>query len=425
MKIILAGSDKETLTRQAYPAFVAAGLDVVAVGGSPEELTMFAGFFPDAVAVVDAGMFPTPEEALTALPALAVRKAITLPQGWESHKEDFARLPGLVAGFSAPLSWPEVVGEIRARVGRLASDSGSQVPPLNSQPETSNLRPETSPRSVAPERRTVAFWSGPAGGTGRTTLSVALAMDAAWQGVDVCLLALSEPAVSVCLGLGCAPNATAFFETGDLMAATQKVVWEGHARSRPCLSVVLGPTRHQDGAVEEEQIRALLTAAQAAHALVVADLPPLVPGRNPWVVEPLARAAQVVLVLTPTTLGVAVAVEALGVLRDIGASGQFHLLLNQRSPGGLAVGDFVGGVTALWGSCPPVVAQVPYLPGLSPVLERGELPDLGGLSGVLAALEELTGMHRPAPSPGDKPDRADLRISPRRIGRWITVEVTD
>ncbi|MGD1996346.1 MAG: EsaB/YukD family protein, partial [Anaerolineae bacterium] len=90
--------------------------------------------------------------------------------------------------------------------------------------------------------RTVAFWSGPAGGTGRTMLALALAAHAAERGADTGLLALSEPGLSAYLHLPRVPNAATFFDTGNLSAAGQAVSWESEA-GEAALQVVLGPAR--------------------------------------------------------------------------------------------------------------------------------------------------------------------------------------
>ena len=119
MRVILAG-DEEELHRAAYPAFAAAGLDVEAVAGTPDALAAFAGALPDAAVVADAALFGTPAEARAALAALPNPKVVILPQGWEAHQGGFAALPGLLAGFFAPISWPEVVAEVRARGVALA-----------------------------------------------------------------------------------------------------------------------------------------------------------------------------------------------------------------------------------------------------------------------------------------------------------------
>jgi hypothetical protein len=146
--------------------------------------------------------------------------------------------------------------------------------------------------------------------------------------------------------------------------------------------------------VERRRIGGLVEAAEAAHPLVVIDLPPLTPGENAWSLKPLALATDVVLVAVPTAAGVAAIVEALAVLRDLRSIAPVHLALNQRAPGGLSAPAFTTAVSALWGSCPQAAAEVPFLPDLDKSLDQGELPEGEGLSRAVESLAELTaGLH--------------------------------
>ncbi|HEC36273.1 MAG TPA: hypothetical protein ENI39_07050 [Anaerolineae bacterium] len=439
MRIILAGPDGEALTRAAYPAFAAAGFDVAAVVSTPAELGDVVGALGrDSVlacppVVVEAELYATPAEAAEALAALAPsRVAVVLPQRWEGEREVFASLPNLAAGFTAPVSWPQVAVVLKMRAvgaqregggsGRVARASLRPTPaPL---PEPPGLRTNAPPMG---EGRVVAFWSGPAGGTGRTTLALALAAYAAERGVDTTLLALSEPALSAYLYLPRVPNATVFFETGGLAAAEQVVAWEGEEGLRVSLRVILGPARPQKGVVERERIGALVEACRASHETVVMDLPPLVPGGNVWALEPLLRATDVALVVAPTTAGVAAAVEGLATLRDLQTANRVHLVLNHRSPGGLPARDFTAAVSRLWGSCPEPVVVAFYLPHLATALDRGELPEEEALEEAVAELaEDALGIPRLRPGTEQGLSEAEHAARPRRrLGRLISVQVVD
>jgi hypothetical protein len=238
-----------------------------------------------------------------------------------------------------------------------------------------DLVPSQVARARVSAGRVTAFWSGPAGGTGRTTLALAASTLAAERNVDALLLALSEPSVSVALRLPRLPNVMGFFATGSLGDVEQAVGWEGES-GRAKLPVVLGPARPTEGTVKPGQVEALLAAARASHALTCVDLPALAPGENPWVLEPLSQVEAVVLVVGPTAVGVAAVVEALAVLRDVKARAEVHLALVRRAPGGLATPEFASGVQALWGACPPPI-EVPYLSTLPEFSDRGELPGAG------------------------------------------------
>ncbi len=436
MRVVLAGADEELLMRVAYPALAAAGFDVAAVVSDAGRLTQMVAVLGDEVLVVVEGdLYATPEAAEAALKALPVSVALVLPAVWSREQERFAALPNLVAGVTAPISWAQIAAELKQRrIGAKAVDRGRQMtddgrrttddgrptaddgrrmtddgrrttddrrptaddgqrtafvpqPPPSPSP---NLPTPNLPTPNLPARRLLTFWSGPMGGSGRTTLALLLALLAAERGVETLLLALAEPAVSAILRLPRMPNATVFFESGNLSAARQRVTFAPPSPNLPSpnlpspklpspsfpLSVMLGPARARDGAVEREKIGGLIEAARAASGLVVADLPALVPGGNPWTLEPLKRADDVVLVLPPTGMGVTAAVEGLATLRDIGAAGRVYLALNRRAAaGGVSAQEFAAGVTAVWGSSPPVVTVVPFVAALPGVLEQGELPD--------------------------------------------------
>lgn len=239
----------------------------------------------------------------------------------------------------------------------------------------SDLIPSRAPkRAAATSATSIAFWSGPAGGTGRTILALALAIQAAEQGTDTVLLALSEPAISAYLRLPRVPNVTTFLEMGNLKAAEQALAWGGE-EDRASMRVMLGPARPRDGVVEDGQIGALVSASCAMHSLVVVDVPALTPGGNAWAVEPLTKVDSVMLVMVPSAAGVAATVEALATLRDLRAFARPYLILNRRSRAGLAQQAFADGVAQLWGSCPEIVLEIGYLADLPDVVDRGELAD--------------------------------------------------
>jgi Mrp family chromosome partitioning ATPase len=219
----------------------------------------------------------------------------------------------------------------------------------------------------------LALWSGTAGGTGQTTLALATAFLAAQQGVDVGLLALSEPSVSAHLRLPRMPNVTLFLEGGSLPAAQQTLTWEADGPATT-LSVLLGPTWPGGSRAEAGHIAALVESARGAHPLVLLDLPPLTPGPSRWALEPLRQADYLVLVASPTAAGVAATVAALSAVEQADARPAMGLVLVDRAPAGLSTPEFTVGVSALWGSCPEPLGRVPFSPHLPEVTDRGELP---------------------------------------------------
>lgn len=217
-----------------------------------------------------------------------------------------------------------------------------------------------------------ALWSGPAGGSGRTTLALALAAGAAERGEAVALLALSEPAVAAYLGLPRVPNVGTFFAGNPLPAVEQTVRWIGE-EGPAGMSILLGPARPQESSAGADPIDALVAAAQASYDRFLIDLPPLVPGGTPWATIPLARADEVLLVVSPSAAGVAATVAALSVLEEIETTAEIRLALVRRAPGGLPLREMRAGISGLWGTCPTTI-EVPFWGKLPSQMERGELP---------------------------------------------------
>jgi MinD-like ATPase involved in chromosome partitioning or flagellar assembly len=482
VKIILAGPEQDALVSQAYPAFAEAELDVVGTPASPEDLTTMAAGLQQAgedtpgIAVVECELYGDPERALQALAALDPTEVVViLPSWWAGEQTRFAKLPNLKGGFTAPVGWPQVAQDLKVRLeaprreptrpervvtglGTARIDpqvrsagsplgEGPQTPPTIPTVDEALIQPTASPHprqrpQSQPVNRVVAFWSGPAGGTGRTALAMASGILAAEWGQDVVLLALSEPAVSAYFNLSRTPNALGFFEDGDLGRAERRINWATEAR----MGVVLGPPRSEP--VAPEAIGELVDAARTAHGLVLVDLPAAPPGGTPWAVEPLRRATDVVLVVPYSSTGVAAAVEGLVAMRDAAAPGQVHLVLNRTHPGRVRADQVRAGIESVWGSCPDVVARLPNLPRLADALERAELPGLllepeqsrflggggeqGWVAAVAALVEAAAGLQRPVPiEEADEMvrERTPSGGPPRRggvkLGKLIQIEVTE
>jgi MinD-like ATPase involved in chromosome partitioning or flagellar assembly len=434
-----------------------------------------AGEDTPGIAVVECEIYGEPERALQELAALHPTEVVViLPSWWAGEEGRFRGLPNLKGGFTAPVGWPQVAQDLKARLGAprrnpqpradahgghplpaerpptglgiarmdpQARSAGSGPTPSVEEPPSLPPAPRQRPQSQ-PVNRAVALWSGPAGGTGRTALAMASGILAAEWGQDVVLLALSEPAVSAYFNLSRTPNASCFFEDGDLSRAERRINWATEAR----MGVVLGPPRAED--VAPEAIGELMDAARTAHGLVLVDLAAAPPGGTPWAVEPLRRATDVVLVVPYSSTGVAAAVEALVALRDAAVPGQVHLVLNRIHPGRVRADQVRAGIERVWGSCPDVAARLPNLPRLADALERAELPGLllepeqsrflggGGEQGWVEAVAALvgatTGLQRPVPvEEADEAvrERTPSGGPPRRgglkLGKLIQIEVTE
>jgi MinD-like ATPase involved in chromosome partitioning or flagellar assembly len=454
--LILAHPDQAELMGHAYSALAGlAGYKIDGMCYTEEELRR-ADVGPENLLVIDATLAGSADEAADLIASLgAVRVVLILPPAWKSHRFKLDNID-VLASFTAPADWHAVASELKrhAQPAGEPSESKPEVQPAaKPEPEPVHVPapgriPRPAPRPVTPrygvaERRTCAVWAGHAGGTGRTTLALALGILAAERGVDVSLVALSEPSLSAYLHLSRMPNVMDFAQSKlqrqDLLRTERSVVWsDGH--DTPALRVLLGPTRPREGKLDRKQIGQVIEAVRAAHTLVIVDLPPLVPGGNAWSLEPLLHATDVVLVMAPTVAGVSAAVESLATLHDLGVAATVHLLLNRRLPGGLPAREFCDGVEQVWGTCPPVVAEVPFLPEMPALTSRGELPNLvlgdTPLGKAIAACGEVAvGLPRPvvdeeageAPVQGKAPVERQGRSAKekRGLGKLFTLEVVD
>jgi len=455
-KLIIAHPDQAELMGQAYRAL--SGLAEYEMGGIcyTEAHLLRATVRPEDVLVIDVTLAGSADEAASLIAGLGpVRAVLILPPAWESHLSKFDGID-VLATYTSPVDWHTVATELKRFARPSGEPAGSKPEALPAaSPELEPVQapdpdrvPRPAPRPVPPrygaaERRACAVWAGHAGGTGRTTLSLALGILAAERGVDASLVALSEPSLSAYLRLSRIPNVMDFagsqLQRQDLSKAERSVVW-GDGRDAPALRVLLGPARPREGKLDRKQIGQVIEAVRAAHTLVIVDLPPLVPGGNPWSLEPLLHATDVVLVMAPTVAGVSAAVESLATLRDLGAAANVHLLLNRRLPGGLPAREFCDGVEQVWGACPPVVAEVPFLPEMPAIAGRGELPNLvlGDTplgKAVAACGEAAAGLPRPVtaeeerdiPVQGKAPVERQAQPAKEKRGlrKLFTVEVVD
>jgi len=433
--ILLAGLDENALAELAYPAFAAAGFDIAAIVSTADLLAdTVAALEKEIYVLVEAQLFAEPDVATGALAALAPAQVVViLPSWWQAEQERFEELPNLIRGFTAPVSWPQVAAELKLLLAERSLVTGRPVEdgalPLTEQTE-----------ELQGNSHVVALWSGPAGGTGRTTLALTLAILAAERGCRTVLLALSEPAVGATLGLSRLPDATSFLTSkSSTLAGEQKLGWQGANRKLE-LAVVLGPAGPPGVASGVEQppnrgqVAGLIAAARATYELVVIDLPPLTADGSAWVLEPLTCCTDVVLVTPPSGAGIVASLSALAALRALKSPSHVHLLLNRRSPGGLPAQRLVESVEGTWGSCPHVAAEIDFLPQLCDLMDRGEFPDAilrssTGMEPMLSGVEALA-RSVAAISPVEsfsetgRPEGGRGRRSPRPR-RLISLEMTD
>ena len=116
MQVIIAGPNENELFAQAYPAFAAAGFDVMAVVSAGAQLRDVAAQCPQAVLVVDALLAPTVDQAVDLLGGLgAGRLVVVLPAAWMDQRQRFEALD-LLAGYAAHVDWSNLARSLASRV---------------------------------------------------------------------------------------------------------------------------------------------------------------------------------------------------------------------------------------------------------------------------------------------------------------------
>ncbi|MCP3957016.1 MAG: hypothetical protein GY719_04105 [bacterium] len=196
--VILAGLNETALMQTAYPAFAAAGLSVAAVVDTGEKLAQIAGAFAgNCVVVVEVNLYPTIQDAVVELAALApARVVVVLPQNWHDRRDEFATLPNLMGGHTAPVSWAQVVSSLKGQISAHAAP-----PPVNEAASPPPVTPAPAPAQEEAERiefelRLPRLRRGPSvrlglygarGGVGTTTAALTAARALAGEGQRVAL----------------------------------------------------------------------------------------------------------------------------------------------------------------------------------------------------------------------------------------------
>ena len=200
IKIILAGSDKDSLTRNVYPTMTAAGFNVLAVVDTLGELRNVASAAD--VAIVEANIALTPDAAIELLSDLGTQVAVILPAMWTSERERFAGLPHLIAGLVAPVSWPNVIARLRERIEETDTTDHTLPPTGQSTGEAEEQTVSTAPAALPPDpqrsktilgnkpmcasAQRIGFY-GTRGGVGTSTAALTAARALAGEGKRVAL----------------------------------------------------------------------------------------------------------------------------------------------------------------------------------------------------------------------------------------------
>ncbi len=320
------------------------------------------------VVLVDAVIFPGPRpliEALSKVPGVAY---VLLPlEAPPAVREEIAALPAVRGVFQGDLNLLEALPRIYAD----AISRRTQAPDL------SWATREGGPGGLM-GLRILTVWNQ-AGGTGKSTIAAALALEAARRGLPTLLVGLGAPdPLPLHLGLEAEPNITAWMSNptrNGLAGALQRV---GDLHVLAGFPDVLAEARAMGLRPEDPgSINQLaIAAAYAGYAVIVFDAPP--EGLAPMAIS---ASNSLLLVARPTVADAWCSVEAVRTVSER-LSGQHRIppegilmALNRVRPGGMSAGEWHAAATkALGRPFPPVVASIPDDPAVEEAQNAGKPP---------------------------------------------------
>jgi Flp pilus assembly CpaE family ATPase len=377
---MLAGADAQLLFYQMQPAFLTdARFSVASIATSWADCERNLAQLKPHLLVVQADIAPSPEALLSALARMQVWNGLALVLLQSAHQDlrGVYERAGVCRGiFILPLNWGEVVQAGYTAVATERARSSAQAP-LQS---AVGLRSATAITGT----RVVAFLSG-SGGTGRSTVAESVAYELAVRMNVRTLLASFDlpPAAVMHFNLHYSPHAGEYFaRPGEGFSAA--------LQSRETLDVLVAPENSLEyaragesspSAVEKSPIHSLVMASWTRnYAAVLLDLPA---GEGSWTLQPLV-AANTALIVTRTTLADLAATRHMLVLLLERMRGEHRipqesifLVLNQvGEQSSITPRGFYEELTASYGWAPPVLAVLPYDPGIPRAQDAQKSPIL-------------------------------------------------
>jgi Mrp family chromosome partitioning ATPase len=403
--VFLAGADmRGTILEQMFPAYQdTARLQVLSMAAAWDDIRRQVEQYRPEALVIEAGAAPGPEELRDYLNQLVGTVAIVvLPTAWAKFQGIFQGAQTSVRGVHlAPANWAAVASATYSAVATERARRATAAPAASLHP----ARPGNGALATAVVgTRTIALTSF-AGGTGKSTIAEALAVDLARQHIRTLLCSFNSPAAAVGhvgRGLAFSPNATEWLNRPTV---------EGFQASlqRPSglddLDVLLAPDDPHVLANASERkmdvpnsIRSLVFAAYSFnYGAILLDLPPF--ADSMWALQPLLAANVALLVCRPTLHDQFAAIRAYRLLTEQFAAQvrippeAMFAVLNFSTPDDPVTGrDFQAGVSQLIGRFPPILETFPYIQRLPAVQSQGDSPLLApGCEAFAKAARSLSG----------------------------------
>lgn len=385
----------------------------------PKDLETKLGYLPEGI-LLDSTIFSGPEHLIEFLTKAQCAVYVILPR--ELDEEVTARirsLPSVKGIYLDDINLTQVSGRIYAEVMALRN----QAPVLNKTAHS------TLTTQMAGGLRVITVWSR-SGGSGKSTVACALALEAAQRGIKTLLVGLSVPDISLptFLNLKTTPNlfswmASPTYEEG-IQHAIQKVGG---------LDVLVGL---QDGVREGELLKPMedpasinqlvITATYGGYSVVILDAP--VSGAY---VNAISASNTMVLVSLPMLDQAVISAEAYRMafkrLRDLHriGVGNAYVVLNRARHGLLSSDEWHEAADAYTramgvGHFPPVADIIPETPEVALAANAGR--------SVLTASESFSApIHRlgdmlygkAGGGAGRREETRALKFGPIRIGKGI------
>ncbi len=383
--VFLAGPDMTTqVLRQMYPAFQdTARYQVLSMAIEWEDIKrQVAQYRPEAL-VVDADVAPGPEVLRDFLGQLVgTIVLVVLPPAWVKFKGMFEGIQTNVRGvYLAPVNWAAIANATYSAVATERARNLDLAPATGLHRQAAPSGPGSR---LVVGTRTIAFTSF-AGGTGKSTIAEALAVELAREHIKTLLCSFnSPPAAAGHLGLKFSPNATEWLNRPTVegfLASLQ------HVRGFDDLDVLLAPNDPHILALanaramkEPGSIQNLVLAAYSFnYGAILLDLPPF--ADSMWAMQALLAANVAVLVCRPTLHDQYAAIRAYRLLtEELGVQARLppdaiFAVLNFTTPDdSLSAKDFQAAIIQFTGPFPPLLAAFPFIAKLPAVQNRLDLP---------------------------------------------------
>ncbi len=393
VKVMLAGAGHEAVYYQMQPPFIAdARFTVAAIATQWSDFEKNLVEMKPELTIVQVDIAPGADALLGSLARLQVWNGVAilvLPQNLRNLKASLEDTPSIRGVFILPVNWGEV---LQAGFAAVLTDRARSV--ASGSLQQAYLSRTTS---AITGTRIVAFVSA-CGGVGRSTLAENVGYELATRmNIHTLLMSLDLPPTAVPhLGLRYLPNSGEFFiRPGDGFGSS--------IQSREGLDVIVAPensieyARHAaDSNNDQSSPNSIYSLVMAGwtrnYAAVLLDLPA---GEQAWSLQPIAAANTAVIVARPTLADMAATRHSLILLLER-LSGQLripreamYLVLNQvsdQSP--ISARGFYDELVQAYGWAPPVVAVIPFDPGVSQAQDR-QTPPVIGVDGFAKGIRSL------------------------------------